>query len=395
MPHFLIAPDKFKGTLSALEVASAIEDGLRSALPADVPATFELLPIADGGEGTTESLGKILNARLFELPTMDALGRPCMGEVGLADSEPGSGKGDLGIMEIAAAAGLWRIKSELRNPWGSSTYGVGMLLKGLAERGARRILVGLGGSATNDAGFGMASALGYRFYGVDCTDFPPFPGNWSSIEKIAPPQPPDEPLDVDITVLCDVTNPLLGPRGASHVYGPQKGVTDPAAIDTAMQRMADIVTGSLGSDYRNQPGAGAAGGLGYGFLTFTRAKLVEGFRTIAELTHLEEAVRRADIVITGEGRIDTQTFSGKGPSGIAALAVKHGKPVHLFCGKLDEALEASDLEPAIKQELNTWSGVYSLIGHDVSASDALANSKRVLRMRASQLAKRLSGQIAK
>ncbi|PTY01922.1 glycerate kinase [Verrucomicrobia bacterium LW23] len=376
MLKILIAPDKFKGTLSAMQVAEAIRDGLAAGFGPEMPAEFHLLPIADGGEGTTETLCNILNANVLELPAQDALGRPCQGAAGLA--------GELGILEVAAAAGMWRIAAEERDPWKSSTFGVGLMLRELEVRGARRILAGLGGSATNDAGLGMAAAVGFRFIDKAGRQVLPLPQNWDSIVAVARPE---KPLLVEVTVLCDVTNPLLGPKGASHVYGPQKGVKDPGFIDKAMERVTDLVVKCLGSDYRGKPGAGAAGGLGYGFLTFTNAHLVEGFRTIAELTHLEDAVAEADLVITGEGRIDTQTFSGKGPSGIASLAVRLGKPVHLFCGLLGADLAASDLDPAIRSELATWSGIHPLVGEGVTSHEALADSARVLRRRASQLAK--------
>ncbi|MDE1171928.1 MAG: glycerate kinase [Verrucomicrobium sp.] len=359
-PRLLIAPDKFKGSLGAWDVARALEAGFRSVWP---EAACRLLPIADGGEGTAEVFGRAMQGFLEEIETVDALGRPCVALVARC--------GSLAVVDMAAAAGLAQIEPERRDPWTASTYGVGIVLRELAARGAARIFVGLGGSATNDAGLGMAAALGWRFLDGEGREVEPVPRAFDRIATIVP-----SPFPAAVTGLCDVTNPLLGPDGASHVYGPQKGLKDPEAMDGTLTRLAGKVAAVLGRDERDRPRAGAAGGLGYGLASFCNATLADGFQTVAETLGLEDAIREADWVVTGEGALDRQTvLFGKGPAGVARMARRHGKTVHAFCGV--STAEAGDLFDAI----------HPLVDGTVTPQESLARPAYYLERKAASVAR--------
>lgn len=325
----LIAPDKFKGTLTAAQAARAIERGLRARTP-EIRA--RLLPIADGGEGTTEAVCAALpDAQRVSIPAVGPQNETRNGTAAIA--------GARAFFEMACVAGLKDVPREKQNPWRLDTRGVGVMLRELAARdGIRTINAGLGGSATNDAGLGMASALGFRFLDTDGRDVETLPENFGRVVSIARPER-NFLEGAEIVALCDVTNPLLGPNGASFVYGPQKGLRDPERMDAALARIADIAARDLGADFRDAPGAGAAGGLGYGLMMFCGAKLRPGFETIAELADIEAAVRECDLVITGEGRLDSQTLSGKGPAELARLARRAGKPVVAFGGCVEAGAE--------------------------------------------------------
>lgn len=332
--HVLIAPDKFKGTLTGRQAGDAIARGLARCDPA---VRCTVLPIADGGEGTTEAvLAGRPGAVCLKVSTTDAFHRPRTAEIALL--------GDTAVCECAAAAGLSLLAKHERDPWRASTRGVGMLIRAAIAAGARRVLLGLGGSATNDAGLGMAHALGWRFLDAAGREIDPVPVRFGEIEHVAPPP---ETLDAEIVGLCDVTNPLLGAEGASVVYGPQKGLRDPLALDAALHHVAEVIGRDLGVDCRTEPGAGAAGGLGFGLLVFCRGRLAPGFETIAELTNLEVAVRACERVVTGEGRIDRQTLYGKGPAELARLARRHGKPITAFCGTMTADVADTEVFDAI------------------------------------------------
>ncbi|MGC1480671.1 MAG: glycerate kinase [Chthoniobacterales bacterium] len=321
--RILIAPDKFKGSLTAAEAASAIEAGFRLVFP-DLKAIR--LPLADGGEGTSALFHQALGGELIETATTDALGRPITAEYTLlADRHEA-------VIDMSAASGLSRLTPSERDPAHTSTRGTGTLVRDAVDRGARHVLVGLGGSATNDAGAGFAAALGYRFLDAFGQGLDPVPSNFPAIDQI---RPPSNPLDVRITALSDVTNPLLGPRGATHVFGPQKGAHDLAVLETSVAALADIAARDLGRDHRGTPGAGAAGGLGYGLLTFFDAEIRPGFDACTALFDVQRHVAESDLVVTAEGRLDPTTADGKGPGGIAQLARAAGKPVIAFAGHLD------------------------------------------------------------
>jgi glycerate kinase len=335
--RILIAPDKFKGSLSAPAVAEAIARGVRAVWP---DAHLDLAPIADGGEGFAESLAVALGAEWVTAASQDAIGRPIEARYAWVPDER------LAVMEMSEASGLHRLGKNERDPMRADTFGTGMLTAHAIGRGARRILVGLGGSATTDGGVGMARALGYRFFDHDGREFPATPGTLATLARIE--RPPDLRLP-EIVAACDVQNPLLGERGAARVYAPQKGANPDAVefLERALSRLAEISATSLGCEHRNAPGAGAAGGLGFGLLTFCDATIRPGFDMIAETLHLEERIAAADLVITGEGRIDDQTLDGKGPAGVAVLARKLGKTVIGFCGSVTAEAEAAGIFDAL------------------------------------------------
>jgi glycerate kinase len=323
----LVAPDKFKGSLSAREAAAAIAAGL-----AQFPGiVVDSCPVADGGEGFAEAL----SARFDLVPAIrDPLGRPVTARCGWL------GPGDA-VIEMSDASGLHRLTVAERDPWQASTFGVGQLILHAASHGASRIMVGLGGSATNDAGAGMAAALGWQFLTSDGEPMDPCPMNFMAIERI---QPPEEDTLPRIVAACDVRNPLLGPEGASRVYARQKGADDRIIgyLEMALDHLAGLVADQLGIDHRLLPGAGAAGGLGYGLATFCQAELQPGFALVAEGLRLEERIAASDLVITGEGRLDAQTFYGKAPAEVARLARKYDKPVAVVCGRCDPGANVAE-----------------------------------------------------
>jgi glycerate kinase len=326
--RLLIAPDKFKGSLSAHEAASAIARGL-----AQFPAVVaDSCPVADGGEG----FGDALAARFDRVDGVrDPLGRPIIARCGWLDAQTA-------VIEMSEASGFHRVAPGERNPWIASTFGTGQLILHAASQGASRILVGLGSSATNDAGTGVAAALGWQFRTSDGEPVEPRPANFLAIERIEPPE--EERSIPSIVAACDVRNPLLGPDGCSRVYARQKGADDRMIghLEMALEHLADLVAEQLGIDNRNLPGAGAAGGLGYGLATFCGAKLQPGFPLVADALGLEARIAGSDLVITGEGRLDSQTLYGKAPAEVARLAKKHGKPVALICGHREAGAEMAE-----------------------------------------------------
>jgi glycerate 2-kinase len=319
----LVAPDKFKGSLTSVEAARAIKRGLHKTWP---DADVREMPIADGGEGTAEAIRAATGGESIDLRVHDALGE-------IVEARYAWIAGDTAVIEMSQASGLWRIAPGKRDPLRASTFGTGEMIADAARRGAKKIIAGIGGSATNDGGAGMAAALGYRFLTSDGDPIEPVPANLLALERIKPPEHLTLP---EIVAACDVRNPLLGERGASRTYGAQKGA-DAAMIETldrALENLADVCAQELGCDFRDTPGAGAAGGLGFGLLTFCHAQIRSGFEVVAEILNLENAIADSDLVITGEGRLDSQTLEGKGPAGVATFARKHGKPVVAFAGSV-------------------------------------------------------------
>ncbi len=329
----LVACDKFKDSLTAPEACQAIADGILIPQPA---ASIDTCPIADGGEGFTLAMVTALRGSLVSCDTIDALGRPITANYGIADF----GGGKLAILEMAEAAGLWRLDSAERNPAGADTRGVGLMIRHAVENyKPDRILVGIGGSATNDGGVGMAHALGVRFLDPQGRPVPPRPDRLADVARIDM----DEQLPLpEIVAACDVTNPLLGPNGATAIFGPQKGVT-PETAATIESALAHLVERSGDFDNAAQPGAGAAGGLGFGLLHFCAATLAPGFDIVAAATDLPARIRAADIVVTGEGSLDHQSLQGKGPAEIARLARKASRPVVALAGHVDTAARQSGI----------------------------------------------------
>lgn len=322
--RILIAIDKFKGSIPATVAAEAIASALNQTLP---EAVCDLCPIADGGEGTTEAVITALKGEWCEAATFDAQNRPVTARYGLVR--------DAGcleaIMEMSAASGLAMVSDLPLNPAIASTHGTGLMLQDAMERGVQRIVIGIGGSATNEAGIGMAAALGFRFLDASGAPLEPI---ITHMDRLAGIEPPEGEFP-EILVACDVNNPLLGLHGCTQVYGKQKGVADFEFFEKRLLRLADIAKRDLGVDHRDVPGAGAAGGLGFGLMTFCGARLTSGFDLIADLVHLRKRIGNADLVITGEGRMDAQTLHGKGPMGVADMARELGKPVAAFAGAVE------------------------------------------------------------
>jgi glycerate kinase len=331
--RILVAPDKFKGSLTAASAAGAIARGLRAVLR---DAEIQTAAIADGGEGFAEALRDALGGVWVEAQVQDALGREVSARYAWVEAE------GIAILEMSEASGLWRLKKSELAPLRANTFGTGQLLRHAVERGARKIFIGLGGSATTDGGIGMAAALGYNFLTDDGGDLEPFPGNLLSLIRIETEEAIELP---EIVAACDVQNPLLGERGAARVFGPQKGADAKAvvALEEGLLNLADVVAADLGCDFRETPGAGAAGGIAYGLMSFCRARVCSGFDLVADLLKLEDRIASSDLIITGEGRLDGQTLEGKGPAGVSALARKHGKPIVAFAGSVAETPEVHAL----------------------------------------------------
>jgi glycerate kinase len=326
--RILLALDKFKGSLTAKQAADAVVRGLERG---GVEAEIEICPIADGGEGFTESVLTALGGEWREAPAHDAQGRPVMARYGLIRHHDHLEA----IMEMSAASGLALVSDLPLDPATASTAGTGEMMLHAMQNGAERILIGIGGSATNDGGTGMASVLGCQFYDVGGKPLSRLPADLDLIRRIAK----ERMVHCEVVVACDVCNPLLGEHGCTRVYGPQKGVKDVTFFEERMTRLADMVTRDLGCDYRERAGAGAAGGLGFGLMSFCGAELKCGFDLVADVTGLHERVTRADLVITGEGKLDAQTLHGKGPMGVAEMAREAGRPVIGVGGIIDASEE--------------------------------------------------------
>ena len=340
--RILIAPDKFKGSLSAQQVAENIALGIRDVIP---DAQIEIAPVADGGEGTAEVICKARGGEWVTCHAHGPLGNPIEARyVWLSENASA-------VIEMSEAAGLRALKDGVRDVLRANTFGVGEMLLDGAKRGAREIIVGVGGSVTNDGGFGMARALGFRFFtgereienggpaeliGLARIEAPVATGvSPATTLKSEPASTSGGPLQIRIAAACDVKNPLLGENGATRTFGPQKGATpdELEILERALTRLADTVTREVGCDFRNNPGAGAAGGLGFGLMSFCSGELRPGFDVVADAVELEEKIRRADVVITGEGKLDRQTLEGKAPAGVALLARKFGKRVFAVVGR--------------------------------------------------------------
>jgi len=328
----VVAPDSFKGSLSAPEAAAAMERGVLAAWP---DARVVKVPIADGGEGTVEALVAATGGR-FEVHTVHGpLGRPVEARWGVL------GDGRTAVVEMAAASGLTLVPEGRRDPRVASTFGTGQLLQAALAAGFRRIVVGIGGSATNDGGAGMAKALGVRFLDGRGQPLPEGGAPLIRIASIDLSGVDPRLAEAEILVACDVDNPLTGPRGASAIYGPQKGATPAVVVelDAALERYAEIARHATGRDVARHPGAGAAGGLGAGLLFFTPARLVPGVDLVLDSTRFDDLVRGATLVVTGEGRSDAQTAMGKAPVGVARVAQRHGVPVFVVSGSLGPGAE--------------------------------------------------------
>ena len=330
--NILIATDSFKDSLGAGDVCRALRSGIWKEWPG---AAVEILPMADGGEGTVASVITATGGEMVSLEVKDPLMRPTPSFYGI------SGDGHTAVIEMAAASGIEKLKPEERNPWVTSTFGTGQLILDALERGCDRVMIGIGGSATNDGGTGMARAMGVKFLDEKGDPVEEGGGALGSVHRIVMDGLDRRIGQTDIRVACDVTNPLTGPQGASAVYGPQKGA-DPEMVkrlDASLGHLAGIIGQQLGLAVNELPGSGAAGGLGAGLIAFLGAQLMKGFDMVAEMVGLEEKIRQADLVITGEGKIDGQTIYGKTPCGVARMAMKYRKPVVAVAGTVAGSVE--------------------------------------------------------
>lgn len=330
--RIIVAPDSFKGSVSALGVAEAMERGIRAVFPA---AEVIKVPIADGGEGTVEALVAATGGRLMHTEVRGPLGEPVRAHWGI------SGDGGTAFIEMASASGLPLVPRDRRDPRIASTFGTGELMKAALDAGLRRLVIGIGGSATNDGGTGMARALGARFLDADGRDLPEGGAALARLARIDLSGLDPRLAQASVMVACDVDNPLCGPKGASAVYGPQKGATPEMVreLDAALGVFASAAQTATGRDIARLPGAGAAGGLGAGLLFFTPASLRPGVSIVLETTGFEALAQGADLVITGEGRTDFQTAMGKAPVGVAAVAKRHGVPVICIAGGLGDGAD--------------------------------------------------------
>ena len=330
--NILLAPDSFKDCLSATEVCRYLDHGIRRIYP---HAEIKSIPVADGGEGFVAAMLTALGGTEINCPVRDPLGRRIHASYGIL------GDKQTAVIEMAAASGIELLKPDERNPLVTSTFGTGLLMRDAIERGCRKLIIGIGGSATNDGGTGMAKALGYRFLDHNGEEIDSGGGNLNQLAHIDHSSVFPLLKETEIRTACDVTNPLTGKHGAAAVYGPQKGAPPEmvAILDQNLEHLAQIIQRDLQVDVLKLVGGGAAGGLGAGLVAFSDARLQAGFDIVKEQTGLEKAVQQADIILTGEGKMDHQTKEGKTPWGVAQLALKHSKPCIGVAGSLGEGYD--------------------------------------------------------
>ena len=368
--HILIAPDSFKDALGATEAANAIAKGIHQASP---EASWTLCPLGDGGEGTLEALLTASGAEARSLDVHDALNRPRTAQWGWINDR------HTAIVELAEASGLQHLTLEERDALHTTTRGVGELITAALEEGARHLILTLGGSATNDGGTGMMSALGVRF--LDDNDQPLEPGGAALARLARIDLSGIDPRLAELTVeaAVDVNNPLCGDQGASAIFGPQKGATKEQVnqLDHALARLADITAEATGHDHRYSAGAGAAGGMGFAALAFLKATLRPGIELVMEQVGFEQALERADLVITGEGRLDGQSLSGKTPIGVSRAARRQGVPCVVLAGKLDSGWEKA-LEEGV-------TAAFALADGPMALEEALERTSELLAARSASI----------
>lgn len=365
----LIAPDKFKGSLSAFEVADNIEKGILKVFP---KAIVVKVPMADGGEGTVESLVDATGGKIIKTNVKDPLFRDIESFYGIL------GDGKTAVIEMAAASGLYLLKDYERNPMITTTYGTGQLIKDALDKGCRKFIIAIGGSATNDGGTGMATALGVKFYDKDGREIGLGGGELSKIYSIDTSNLDERLKECEFIVACDVANPLIGENGASRVYAPQKGATKEMVevLDKNLEHYGKLLEKYFNKKIIDVPGSGAAGGLGAGLMAFLNAQLKSGIEIIIETLKLEEKIKEADIVISGEGKIDFQTAFGKTISGIAKLCKKHNKPLIVIAGTVE------DIEKLYEIGV---SSVFSTMEKPMFLEDAIKNAPTLLEKSAERI----------
>lgn len=358
----LIAPDSFKDCLSASKVATFLANGIASGR---LQTEIKTMPLSDGGEGFVDALTTALGAEKVSCMLADPLFRPIQASYAIHH------KSHTAIIEMAAASGLELLQPDERNPLITSSYGTGQLMLDAINRGCRTLIIGIGGSATNDGGTGMARALGYQF--IDKNHLPLNDGGGALQQLDAIIQSEMFPLlsTISIRAACDVSNPLSGPNGASVVYAPQKGASkdEVVLLDRNLHHLGAIILRDLKKDITQLPGGGAAGGLGAGLVAFAGAELKPGFSLVKNLIHLDDAVLAADLVITGEGKIDDQSLNGKTPVEVARLARKHNKPVIAVVGSTGKNHQLAT---------SLFTAVYPLSAKTQSAAESIQHARRLL-----------------
>lgn len=327
----VLAPDSFKESMTAKEVCEAMERGIRKA---NSQIRCIHVPMADGGEGTMQSLVDATGGRVYSKEVVGPLGNNVVAEYGIL------GNGEIGVIEMASASGIHLVDSEKRNPLITTTFGTGQLIKACLDKGVKKLLIGIGGSATNDGGAGFIQALGGRLLDENGDDLSYGGGALAKLHTIDLSNLDERLKYVSVEVACDVNNPLCGKEGASYVFGPQKGATREMIeiLDQNLSHYAEVIKEQLGKDVISK--AGAAGGLGAGLMAFLDVKLKSGIEMVIEYANLEEKVRDADMVWTGEGSIDFQTQYGKTPLGVAMIAKKYNKPVIALAGRVGNDIDA-------------------------------------------------------
>lgn len=326
--RILIATDSFKGSMTSIEVANSLEKGFK-----EIDGTINIIkvPISDGGEGMVDALLSVNNGEIIKIPVTGAIGKTIDSFYGILQN------GKTAYIEVAAVIGLYLLDEKERNPLNTSTFGVGELILDAAKRGCKKIIIGLGGSSTNDGGMGMARALGVKFLSKSGNELLGFGRDLQHVNRIDISRLDPNVKDIEFKVACDVDNPLTGKSGATYVFAPQKGASDRDMIqlEKGMLHYQEIIRKHIGIDVSCIKGFGAAGGLGAALAVYLNAKIVSGIKLVIEETDLEEKIMDADLIITGEGKIDNQTFHGKVPVGISSLAKKYNKKTIAIAGKVD------------------------------------------------------------
>ncbi len=366
----VIASDSFKGSMTAIEATEAITRGAALACP---QASIKKLALSDGGEGLVDCLVFATGGQKLDEKVTGPLGTPVLASWGLL------GDGKTAVIEMAAASGLLLIPEGARNPSITTTYGTGELIKAALDRGCKKIILGLGGSATNDGGSGIARALGVKLLNSRNEDLPHGGSALLELDHLETAGLDDRLSEVEILVACDVDNPLTGERGASYVFGPQKGASKRMAeeLDRALQQYARVIRHDLGIDVEDLPGAGAAGGVGAGVVAFLGGKLTSGIDLVIELIGLEEELQDCTLVITGEGKLDQQTLHGKAPLGVAKVTKKYQVPLVVLAGSTGERLK--NLHAA------GVTSYFSIITEPMTLNQAMLRGKELLSSAAEQL----------
>lgn len=366
--------DKWKGTLSAKEASQIIVD---SWVPFDnITLDFYQNPMSDGGEGFGEIVGQAMGGSSEKAISKDATGRSIDVDWWYIEEEK------TGVFETAESNGLARLLPEKYHPFELDTYGVGQVISQISQKAVRKLFLGIGGSATNDGGFGMARAIGYRFMDGQKNEIT----KWTDLDSLVSILHPeksqlDKLASMEFNVACDVENPLLGASGATEIFGPQKGLTsesDRATAERKLLKLSQVVNDTFGMDFASMPGAGAAGGLGFGLAAFCQAKFHHGFQMFAELSELDSLIRNCDLIVTGEGKFDSSSLMGKGAGGVLEMCVNSNTPVIIVCG-------AADINQKLPENvLQTWA-----LSEHFSIDDCFAKTSQVL----SKLIHQMSSQL--